>query len=103
MWREKGQLRNIQTLRRTIRDHAQESDFSGVALEKAGGKIPKPSGGHYDHVGEMRQTIKDLRNCVRRLRNSLKAPEHPSDVRSLVDNQVQAVEKLIARMVEAVN
>ena len=95
---EEGQARNIQTVRNIIRDHAKPSDFSGVALERAGGKIPKSGGEFWNHIGEMRQSIKDLRANATRLRNSLKDPSHPPDVRVYVESQIRVADEMIARM-----
>jgi hypothetical protein len=95
---EEGQARNIQTVRNIIRDHAKPSDFSGVALERAGGSIPKPGGGVFDHVGEMRQSVRNLRDNATRLRNSLKDPSHPPDVRAYVESQIRVADEMIARM-----
>ncbi len=81
-----------------IRDHAKPSDFSGVALERAGGSIPKPGGGVFDHVGEMRQSVRNLRDNATRLRNSLKDPSHPPDVRAYVESQIRVADEMIARM-----
>ena len=82
----------------TTRDHAKEhSDFSGVAGERLGCKYPKPEGGYYNHIGEMEQSVKDLKKLVSRLQESLKAT-HPPEVRGYIEKQIGSTQAMIDRM-----
>lgn len=98
-----SQERHINKIDNIIEDHAKPHDFSGVAKELAGEPIPKPGGGFWDHVGEMKQSVKDLQKHVRALENSLKDPSHSSAVRSYVQEAIDKGKDMISRMRSALS
>jgi hypothetical protein len=98
-----SQARHVTKIDNIIQDHAKPHDFDGVAKELAGERIPKPGGGYWDHVGEMKQSVKDLQKHVRVLENSLKDPSHSPAVRSYIQGAIDKGTDMISRMQKALS
>jgi RHS repeat-associated protein len=64
-----GRLNNI------INDHLTISDFSGVKAELQGKPIPKPGGGYWDHITEVKNAETGLKAVQRSLEGSLRNPK----------------------------
>jgi hypothetical protein len=60
-----GQQSAIRKIDNTISGHLKpgpKGDISGTVSDMVGNPIPKPSGGYWDHVQEMQNTLRGLRN-----------------------------------------
>jgi len=60
--------------------HLKLHDISGVRIELAGVEIPKPNGGVFDHVREMRNTRRGVAGLVKALRNMEAGMQRSPDV-----------------------
>jgi hypothetical protein len=98
-----SQQKHVTKIDNIIQDHAKPHDFDGVAKELAGEPIPKPGGGYWDHVGEMKQSVKDLQKHVRTLENSLKDPSHSPAVRAYIQEAINKGSDMISRMQKALS
>ena len=93
-----SQKRHIKKIDNIIRDHAKPTDFSGVAKELSGERIPKPGGGFYDHVREMQQSVRNLQGHVDDLANSLNNPMHSPEVQRQVSEAIARAQNMINLM-----
>jgi len=107
---EKGDLlpsqrRHIDRIDNATEEHAKESDFAAVELERRGvsvGTNPK-TGKPWDHIKEMRQTRRVLNTSKRALKNSLGSPDHSSDTRNVVQQAIDKASPVIERMDHTLN
>lgn len=98
-----SQLRHMEGINNIVRDHAKAGDFAAVALEKAGGVISKSGGEKWDHVTEMRQSMKGLARHIRALKGSLDDQRHSAQVRASVQAAVDKGEYWYRRMWDALH
>ncbi|NNB72486.1 hypothetical protein HBO28_28410 [Pseudomonas fluorescens] len=52
----------------------KDSDITGTLKDMAGNPVPKPGGGYWDHLNEMNDTLRGLRNHA----DTLKGVNEPS-------------------------
>lgn len=88
---------------RRAREALDERHVRAYVLEKAGGSIPKPGGGVWDHVTEVENAIRSQKHAIEELKQALgEATDAPtkewlrkelSDISELID----AVEKAVKR------
>ena len=93
-----SQTRHIKKIDNIIRDHGKPEDFEGVTKELAGQRIPKPGGGYWNHIQEMRQSARDLKRHVKALEGSLENPHHAPPVRAYVQSSIEKANAMISRM-----
>ena len=79
-----AQQATINKLQNTIKDHLTEMDFSGMLRDVKGNPVPKPGGGFWDHLGEMKDSLKGLQGAKRSLEGSLKNPNLDSFTRKIL-------------------
>jgi RHS repeat-associated protein len=63
----------ISKIHNIIRDHLKggpKGDIAGTISDMVGNPIAKPSGGFWDHVSEMNDTVKGLQNAINKLQGS---------------------------------
>jgi hypothetical protein len=68
-----AQSRAIKKIDNIIKDHLKpgpKGDISGTVSDMVGNPIRKPGGGFFDHVKEMNDTVRGLRNQIRILERS---------------------------------
>ena len=69
-----SQKATIDKLDNIVDDHLKDHDFSGTLRDLQGDPVPKPGGGYWDHMGEMKDSYRGLQKVKRSLENSLKNP-----------------------------
>ena len=52
-----------------ILNNFKDSDITGTLKDMAGNPVPKPTGGYWDHLKEMNDTLRGLRNHAETLKN----------------------------------
>ena len=78
----RAQKAAIDTINATITDHLTEMDYSGVERDFRGNPVPKPGGGFYNHIHEMRDAYIALSKKIRSIDKSLTNPNLEDDVRN---------------------
>lgn len=96
-----SQQKNIDHIENIIKNHTKPGDFSGVARDRAGNPVPNPQGGFFDHIDEMQNALKGLKKYRKRLDNSLKSPQHSTEVRRHVQNIIDHADERIGQMESA--
>ena len=99
----RAQARNIRTIENVIANNAKPHDFSGVASELAGKPIPKPGGGVYDHVTEMKQSVTSLEKSIDGLKGSLENPNLNAPTQRVIAQAIERAETYLTRMREALS
>jgi RHS repeat-associated protein len=94
----RAQARNLRTIENVIKNNAKPGDFSGVRSELAGKPIPKPGGGHWDHVTEMEQSVTSLQKSIKGLQESLNNPKLPPEVRTAIEAGIERGQRVLDRM-----
>jgi filamentous hemagglutinin len=84
-----AQQRAISKIYNTIQDHLTVDDITGALRDATGNPVPKPSGGFYNHAGEVNEAINGLRNQLRLL-EGINAPEAQA-----AQNAIQQVESAL--------
>ncbi|MDO6409910.1 polymorphic toxin type 28 domain-containing protein [Pantoea phytobeneficialis] len=62
----------------TIKNALKEHNITGTIKDMDGNPVPKDSGGYWDHMQEMQNTLRGLRNHARTLKN-VNNPEAQAD------------------------
>ncbi|MFD2131023.1 polymorphic toxin type 28 domain-containing protein [Pseudogracilibacillus auburnensis] len=83
--------------------HLTEKDFSGTLRDLQGNPVPKPGGGYWNHLQEMKDSYKGLNKIKRGLEGSLKKPNLNKFERKLLkdgldkaNNNIKKIEDLFA-------
>ncbi|MER5230838.1 VENN motif pre-toxin domain-containing protein [Serratia ureilytica] len=59
----------IKKIDNTIKNALKDHDITGILKDMDGNPVPKESGGHWDHMQEMQNTLRGLRNHADTLKN----------------------------------
>lgn len=94
----RAQARNLAKIQNILTHNAKPGDFTGVALELAGKPIPKPGGGFWDHVTEMRQSVVGLEKSIEGLKGSLQNPSMTEETRGVIEAGIGTAEAVLVRM-----
>ncbi|WP_254457232.1 polymorphic toxin type 28 domain-containing protein [Brevibacillus sp. HB2.2] len=81
----RAQKRNLETLDNIVDNHLTDMDFSGTLRDLQGDPVPKPGGGYWNHLQEMKDSYKGLRKIKRGLEGSLQNPNLPQDTRKVLE------------------
>ena len=76
----------------------KESDFSGALRDIKGNPVPKPGGGYWDHLGEMRDTLAGLKKVQNGLEGSLKNPNLNSATKKYLQDSLNKTNSYIKRI-----
>ncbi|NRS52065.1 hypothetical protein HP401_29010 [Brevibacillus sp. HB2.2] len=68
-----------------VDNHLTDMDFSGTLRDLQGDPVPKPGGGYWNHLQEMKDSYKGLRKIKRGLEGSLQNPNLPQDTRKVLE------------------
>jgi len=96
----RAQTRNIDKLNNIIENNLTDGDFSGTLADLQGNPIPKPGGGYWDHLTEMRQSYTGLNNIKRGLEGSLQNPNLSPEVRVFLQEQLNVTNYYIQKIVD---
>lgn len=56
----RAQTRNFETLDNIVNKHLTGKDFSGTLRDLQGNPVPKPGGGYWNHLQEMKDSFSGL-------------------------------------------
>lgn len=59
----------IKKIDNTIKNALKDHDITGTIKDMDGNPVPKPNGGSWDHMQEMQNTLRGLRNNAETLKN----------------------------------
>jgi hypothetical protein len=62
-----AQQQAITKIDNIIKDHLKPSDISGAVRDALGNPVPKPGGGYWDHMREVNEAVRGLRNHAKTL------------------------------------
>ena len=96
----RAQNRNIDKLNNIIENNLTAGDFSGTLADLQGNPIPKPSGGYWDHLTEMRQSYTGLNSVRRGLEGSLQNPNLSPEVRVFLQEKLNVTNYYIKKIVD---
>ena len=94
----RSQKKHIGKLDNLIKDHLKETDFSGALRDLQGNPVPKPGGGYWNHLGEMKDTLTGLKRVQSGLEGSLKNPNLNSATRELLKESLDKATLYIQRI-----
>ncbi|HEW98560.1 MAG: hypothetical protein DRR16_07545 [Candidatus Parabeggiatoa sp. nov. 3] len=93
-----SQQRHIDKINDIINHHAKPHDFLAVKAELAGQLFPKPNGGYWNHIQEMKDSVRGLKRAIRALKGSLNDPTHSQEIRCSVISQIKKAEHILTKM-----
>ncbi|SDZ68865.1 toxin 28, partial [Evansella caseinilytica] len=91
----RAQKRNLDTLDNIINKHLTEKDFSGTLRDLQGNPVPKPGGGHWNHLQEMQDSYKGLIKIRKGLEGSLNNPQLNAATREVLQDGLDKANKYI--------
>ena len=84
----RAQSRNINTLNNIIDNDLTAGDFSRTLADLLGKPIPKPVGGFWDHLTEMKQSYTGLQSVKNGLEGSLQNSNLTSDIKVILQENL---------------
>ncbi|MBE7720106.1 MAG: hypothetical protein E7243_11385 [Lacrimispora celerecrescens] len=96
----RAQSRNINTLNNIINNNLTAGDFSGTLADLLGKPIPKPGGGFWDHLTEMKQSYTGLQSVKNGLEGSLQNPNLTSDIKVILQENLDKANYYIYKIEE---
>jgi len=87
----------VNTIENIIRVNAKPHDFAGVKKELAGIKTG------FDHITEMKQSVRGLEKAIKGLEGSLKNPKLEQAVRDKIQATVTRAEQVMQKMKDTLN
>lgn len=87
----RAQSRNINTLNNIINNNLTAGDFSGTLADLQGSPIPKPGGGFWDHLTEMKQSYTGLQGVKSGLEGSLQNLNLVPEVRAFLQQNLDTI------------
>ncbi|WP_051291553.1 polymorphic toxin type 28 domain-containing protein, partial [Fictibacillus gelatini] len=94
----RAQKRSLETLDNIIDNHLTEKDFSGTLRDLQGNPVPKPGGGYWNHLQEMKDSYKGLKKIERGLEGSLKNPNLSDEIKIELNEALKKVKKNIRKI-----
>lgn len=86
-----AQRSSINKVDNIIKNNLTEGDFSGTLADLQGKPIPKPGGGYWDHLTEMKQSYKGLSSAKKSIEGSLKNPNLTPQVKTFLKNKLSEI------------
>ncbi|MFO1494884.1 MAG: RHS repeat-associated core domain-containing protein [Lysobacterales bacterium] len=99
----RAQRTDVNKIRNVEKNHAKPHDFEGVSKELGGVQIPRPGGGHYNHVKEMQNSVRALEEALPGIRGSLRNPNLSSAARAELESAYADGQQLLNRMRSALS
>ncbi|MCR6112685.1 hypothetical protein HXA35_20350 [Bacillus sp. A301a_S52] len=78
--------------------HLTDKDFSGTLRDLQGNPVPKPSGGYWDHIQEMKDSYNGLIKIRRGLEGSLNNPNLDDATRKVLTDGLDDANKYIKKI-----
>lgn len=75
--------------------HLKDSDFTGTLRDLQGNPVPKPGGGYWNHLKEMKDSYKGLNKIKKGLEGSLKNPNLDEIERKILQEALDKVNRYI--------
>ncbi|WP_430481814.1 T7SS effector LXG polymorphic toxin [Rossellomorea marisflavi] len=94
----RAQQRNLETLDNIVKKHLTDKDFSGTLRDLKGNPVPKPGGGYWNHLQEMKDSYKGLVKIRKGLEGSLKNPNLDASTRKVLQNGLDKANKNIKKI-----
>ena len=94
----RAQTRNTNTLKNIVENNLTDGDFSGALEDLQGNPIPKPGGGYWDHLTEMKQSYTALKNIKNGLEGTLQNPNLIPEVRTFLQDRLQMANTYIQKI-----
>ncbi len=90
--------RNLDTLDNIINKHLTDKDFSGSLRDLQDNPVPKPGGGYWNHLQEMKDSYKGLIRIRKGLEGSLKNPNLNDATRKVLQEGLDKANKNIKKI-----
>ena len=94
----RAQKRNLETLDNIVNKHLSEMDFSGTLRDLQGNPVPKPGGGYWNHLQEMKDSYKGLSKIKRGLEGSLQNPNLSDRLRKTLQDALNKANKNLKKI-----
>nr|WP_207644890.1 polymorphic toxin type 28 domain-containing protein [Clostridium beijerinckii] len=82
----RAQSRNLETLDNIVDGHLTDMDFSGTLRDLQGDPVPKPGGGFWNHLQEMKDLYAGLIKIRRGIEGSLYNPNLSDSARQVLQS-----------------
>ncbi|MCM3479290.1 pre-toxin TG domain-containing protein [Caldibacillus thermoamylovorans] len=94
----RAQQRNLETLENIVNNHLTDKDFSGTLRDLQGNPVPKPGGGFWNHLQEMKDSYKGLVKIRKGLEGSLNNPNLDVETRKVLQEASDKTNKYIKKI-----
>ncbi len=91
----RSQKNAIDSADNIINDHLKNSDLAAALSELQGKPIPKPNGGYWNHIKEVKDAYAGLIRARNTLSGSLKNPNLETDVRVFIQSKYDVISEYI--------
>lgn len=92
------QAKTIENATNIINDHLTDMDFSGTLRDLKGNPVPKPGGGFWNHLQEMKDSYRGLVKTRRSLDNSLKNPNLTPSAKLAIEKTLDIINSNIKKI-----
>jgi hypothetical protein len=96
----RAQIRNLETLDNIVEGHLTDMDFSGTLRDLLGDPVPKPGGGYWNHLQEMKDSYAGLIKIRRGIEGSLNNPNLSDVARQVLQSGLDKAKVSINKIEE---
>ncbi|EOC2631458.1 polymorphic toxin type 28 domain-containing protein [Salmonella enterica] len=92
------QRSSVNKLHNIIENNLTEGDFSGTLADLQGNPIPKPGGGFWDHLTEMKQSYDGLNSVRTSIDGTLRNPNLDPQIRTFLEGELSEANLWISKI-----
>ncbi|ECC1671449.1 hemagglutinin, partial [Salmonella enterica subsp. salamae] len=92
------QRSSVNKLHNIIENNLTEGDFSGTLADLQGNPIPKPGGGFWDHLTEMKQSYDGLNSVRTSIEGTLRNPNLDPQIRTFLEGELSEANLWISKI-----
>ncbi len=98
-----AQTATLSRLDNIVNDHLTEQDLSGALRDIQGDPVPRIGGGYYDHLDEVKNSLRGLYAVEKSLHGSLRNPNLDPAARAALESGLSKAQQYIGKINEILN
>ena len=98
-----AQTATLNRLDNIVNDHLTEQDLSGALRDIQGDPVPRVGGGYYDHLDEVKNSLRGLYAVEKCLQGSLRNPNLDPATRAALESGLSKAQQYIGKINEILN
>ena len=98
-----AQRATLNRLNNIVSNHLTEQDFSGALRDIQGDPVPRPGGGYFDHLDEVKNSLRGLYSVEKSLQGSLTNPNLDPAARAALESGLNKAQLYIGKINELLN